>query len=158
MTLAFNLYPPYWGTGIKVKSISDDYRMVAVEMPLKRHNRNLMGTHFGGSLFSMTDPFYMVMLAQILGKEYIVWDQSSNIRFRKPGKGNVSAQFELSKHFTDDVIAKTDCGEKYCPEFHINILDGKDNIVAEVTKTIYIRRRILKNSVPKKVIPIPLCM
>ena len=71
-----NLYPPYWGTGIFVKKISPDFREIIVQMKMTWYNRNYVNTHFGGSLYSMTDPFFMLMLMQILGKEYIVWDKA----------------------------------------------------------------------------------
>src|SRR2546429_7301474 len=62
-----NLYPPYLGASVRVTHISDDFRRVEVEMPLRFYNRNYFGTHFGGSLYSMCDPFYVLMLANILG-------------------------------------------------------------------------------------------
>ena len=68
-----NLYPPYLGAAVRVTHISDDFRNVEVEMPLRFYNRNYVGTHFGGSLYSMCDPFYMLMLINILGPDYIVW-------------------------------------------------------------------------------------
>jgi hypothetical protein len=39
---------------------------------------------YGGSLYSMTDPFYMPMLISNLGSDYVVWDKAAHIRFRKP--------------------------------------------------------------------------
>ena len=86
-----NLYPPYLGASVRVTYLSDDFRRVEVEMPLRFYNRNYFGTHFGGSLYSMCDPFYVLMLANILGPDYIVWDKAANIRFKKPGKGVMKA-------------------------------------------------------------------
>ena len=43
-------------------------------MKLSLRNQNYVGSHFGGGLFSMTDPFYMLMLMNVLGSEYLVWD------------------------------------------------------------------------------------
>lgn len=88
---ALRLYPPYLGAGIRVEEIAPDLRRVVVAMPLTRLNRNYVGTHFGGSLFAMTDPFYMLMLIQNLGPRYVVWDKRSSIRFRKPGVSPKSA-------------------------------------------------------------------
>lgn len=56
-----------------------------------------MGTHFGGSLYAMCDPFYMWILMENLGKDFIVWDKAATIRFKKPGTGTVNAEFEISK-------------------------------------------------------------
>ena len=44
----------------------------------------------------MADPFYMLMLIENLWRNYIVWDKSASIRFKKTGKGIVSASFRLS--------------------------------------------------------------
>jgi acyl-coenzyme A thioesterase PaaI-like protein len=90
-----NLYPPFLGAGIRVKHIAPDYREVIVSMKLRWYNRNYVGTHFGGSLAAMTDPFYMVMLIHVLGKEYVVWDKTSTIDFIAPGRGTVTAHFTL---------------------------------------------------------------
>src|SRR5438445_11192541 len=65
-------------------------------MRLTLWNKNYVGVHFGGSLFSMTDPFYMLMLAANLGDEFVVWDKAASIRYRKPGKGRVRAEFRLT--------------------------------------------------------------
>src|ERR1043166_5056857 len=71
-----NFYPPYLGAAVRVTHIAEDFRRVEVEMPLRFYNRNYFGTHFGGSLYSMCDPFYVLMLANILGPGYIVWDKA----------------------------------------------------------------------------------
>src|SRR5690242_6864509 len=91
------LYPPYLGAGVRVTDIAADFRRIEVEMPLRFYNRNYVGTHFGGSLYSMVDPFYMLMLINILGPDYIVWDKSAAIRFKRPGKGVMKATFELTE-------------------------------------------------------------
>ena len=137
-----NLYPPYWGTGIVVKKISPDFREAIVQMKMAWYNRNYVNTHFGGSLYSMTDPFFMLMLMQILGKEYIVWDKAAYIDFVKPGRGTVTAKFVINKEQIDDINAKTADGQKYFPEFTVDIKDQTDNIVARVVKTLYVRKKV----------------
>ena len=89
------LYLPFLGAGIKVTKITPDYREVETRMKLRWYNKNLVGTHYGGSLYSMADPFYMVMLVANLGDKHFVWDKSSSIEFISPGKGEVRA----SVHF-----------------------------------------------------------
>src|SRR6266508_3226810 len=90
-----NLWPPILGAGIRVHWLDPELRTVDVTMKLRCWNRNFVGTHYGGSLYSMVDPFYMLMLIQNLGSEYIVWDKAATIRFRKPGRGTVRAKFRL---------------------------------------------------------------
>ncbi len=53
----FNVWPPFLLSGIHVTRLSNDWRHVEVELRLRPWNRNYVGTHFGGSLFAMTDPF-----------------------------------------------------------------------------------------------------
>jgi hypothetical protein len=137
-----NMYPPYLGAGVKVRSVSPDFRQIEVEMPLRWYNRNYVGTHFGGSLYSMVDPFYMVMLIHVLGPDYIVWDQAAAIEFFKPGKGTMRAGFRLTEADLQAIYAHTADGRKYLPEFTIEIVDTGGELVARVKKILYIRRRL----------------
>jgi len=136
-----NFYPPYWGTGIFVKKVAPDFREVVVEMKMRWYNRNYVKTHFGGSLYAMTDPFYMLMLMQILGKDYIVWDQAARIEFIKPGRGTVTARFVINEDQIEDIITNTSGGEKYLPDFAVDIVDQQKEKVASVIKTLYIRKK-----------------
>lgn len=90
-----NLWPPFLFAGIRANRISADYREVDVALRLRWFNRNYVGTHFGGSLFAMTYPWYMLMLMRILGRDYYVWDRHSSIDFIVPGRGTVSAAFRV---------------------------------------------------------------
>lgn len=136
-----NLYPPYLGTGIHVRHIADDFSRILVEMKLRWYNKNYFGTHFGGSLSAMTDPFYMLMLIQILGREYIVWDKVGAIEFRKPGRGLVKAEFAITQSFVEEVRQATNDDARYEPTLAVDIVDDEGDIVAHVTRTLYIRRR-----------------
>jgi len=113
-------------------------------MKLTWYNRNYVGTHFGGSLFAMTDPWFMLMLMQILGKDYLVWDSKAAIDFIKPGKGKVSCYFNISEEMLSDIKQKTQSGKKFTPEYEVHILDQDGELVARVKKEIYIRKK--KNS------------
>jgi acyl-coenzyme A thioesterase PaaI-like protein len=136
-----NLYPPYWGTGITVESVSRDFREVSVQMKMRFYNRNYVKTHFGGSLYAMTDPFFMLMLIHILGKEFVVWDKSAHIDFIKPSQGTVTARFLIEEEQIEDIIKNTSNGQKYLPEFSVDIEDEAGEKVARVVKTLYIRKR-----------------
>jgi hypothetical protein len=102
MLRAINIWPPFLAAGIHVRC-GADMRSAEVEMRMHFWNRNYVGTHYGGSLYSMTDPFYMLMLMEDLGRDYIVWDKAATIRFRKPGKGTVRAEFRLTQEQLDDI-------------------------------------------------------
>ena len=134
-------YPPYLGAGIRVTHIADDFRRVEVEMPLRFYNRNYVGTHFGGSLYSMCDPFYMLMLINILGPEYIVWDKAATIRFRKPGKGVMKATFELTEEKIAEIHAAAEVQPKVEPQFQVLVKDSEGAVVAEVDKLLYIKKK-----------------
>jgi hypothetical protein len=135
------IYPPFLGAGIRVKRMSEDLREVDVEMKLHWWNANYVNTHYGGSLYSMADPFYMLMLLENLGKGYIVWDRAASIRFRKPGKGTVSAQFRLTQSQLDALRAQLETHEKIEPTFTVQIRDAQGEVVAEVEKLLHIRRK-----------------
>jgi hypothetical protein len=141
LKLLINLYPPYWGTGISVKSISPDYRQICVQMKMRWYNRNYVKTHFGGSLYAMTDPFYMLMLIHILGKEFIVWDKTAHIDFIKPAQGTVTARFLIQEEQIGKMINMTSGGQKYFPEFSVDIENKAGEKVARVLKTLYIRKK-----------------
>jgi acyl-coenzyme A thioesterase PaaI-like protein len=108
-----------------------------VEMRLTRWNRNYMGVHFGGSLFSMTDPFYMIMLATNLGREYVVWDKAASIRYKKPGKGLVRAEFRLSEERLAEIRAALEVEGRYDARFVVEVKDDGGGVVAEVERVIY---------------------
>lgn len=143
--LLLNLYPPYWGTGIVVKKISRNYKEIIVQMNLRWYNRNYVNTHFGGSLYSMTDPFFMLMLLQILGKDYIVWDKAAHIEFIKPGRGRLTARFIIEEEEIGNILKNTAGGQKYLPEFSVDIKDEADETVASVTKILYVRKKMQKD-------------
>ncbi|RME62357.1 MAG: DUF4442 domain-containing protein [Caldilineae bacterium] len=138
---ALNFYPPYLGAGVRVCAISPDFRRVEVEMPLRWFNRNYVGTHFGGSLYTMTDPFYMLMLINILGSGYMVWDQAAEITFCKPGRGTVRAVFSLNDEEIENIRRQTADGQPYRPRFTVQVTDEDGEVVAEVVKVLYVRRK-----------------
>jgi hypothetical protein len=139
--LLMNLWPPFLGAGIRVKRFAKDWKEIHVEMKLRRWNTNYVGTHYGGSLYSMTDPFYMLMLLENLGRDYIVWDKSASIRFRKPGKGTVSATFRLSDADLAEIRAALETAPKIDRVYNVNVTDQAGTIVAQVRKEIYIRKK-----------------
>jgi acyl-coenzyme A thioesterase PaaI-like protein len=130
-------WPPLLGTSIRVTRLDDDLRAVDVEMRLTRWNRNYMGVHFGGSLFAMTDPFYMIMLATNLGREYVVWDKAASIRYKKPGKGRVRAEFRLTEERLAEIRAAIEVEGRQDARFLVEVKDDEGGVVAEVERVIY---------------------
>ena len=136
-----NLWPPFLGAGIRVKRIAPDMKAADVELKLRWWNANYVGTHFGGSLFAMTDAFYMLMLMANLGRDYIVWDKAASIRYRKPGRGTVRAEFRLTDAQLDDIREKLKSLPKYEPTFKVEVKDEQGTVIAEVEKLLYVRRK-----------------
>ncbi|CAA9330081.1 MAG: FIG01211262: hypothetical protein [uncultured Lysobacter sp.] len=139
--LILNLWPPFLFPGIRVTALSDDYRRARVELRMRPWNRNYVGTHFGGSLFAMTDPFWMLLVMRSLGRDYIVWDKSGEIEFVKPGRGTVHATFELDDEVFAHLRAASATGDKVLHWFSTDIVDGSGEVVARVRKQLYLRRK-----------------
>jgi acyl-coenzyme A thioesterase PaaI-like protein len=136
-----NLYPPYLGAGIRVSFPKDDPYTIVVTMKLRFYNRNLFGTHFGGSLYSMTDPFFVFILARHLGPGYLVWDRKAAIEFLKPGRGRVTARFHVAPDEIERVRSLADAGETVEPVYSADIVSDDGEAVARVTKTLWVRRK-----------------
>ena len=133
-------WPPFLGAGIRVVSMTDDLRETVVELKFGRLNRNYIGTHFGGSLYSMTDPFFAIMLLHNLGGQYLVWDKSGSIEYVAPGRGAVRARFQLTEERLAEIRAQAAGGDKVLPEFQMEIRHlSDDSLVALVRKTVYVR-------------------
>ncbi|HEY3486513.1 MAG TPA: DUF4442 domain-containing protein [Gammaproteobacteria bacterium] len=135
------LWPPFWGMGVRIDRVTADFHVIVVSMKLSWWNRNYVGTHFGGSLFAMTDPFYMLMLHRALDPDYYVWDRAGSIEFIKPGRGKVMARFEINAAIIEDIKRHTASGEKYFKELNLDIVDTAGDVVAKVKRTVYLRKK-----------------
>jgi hypothetical protein len=136
-----NCYPPFWAAGIQIQRIQPGFHEMDITLSLHWYNKNYVGTHFGGSLYAMTDPFYMMMLLQNLGPAYIVWDKAAKIDFKKPGTGVVTAKFRFTEAEIADVKAKADSQEKYIFDKGVDITNEAGVVVASVMKTLYVRKK-----------------
>ncbi|MBP2699376.1 DUF4442 domain-containing protein [Photobacterium lucens] len=138
---ALNLWPPFWGSGIKIVSISDDFRTVKVRLKLRWWNKNANRTQYGGSIFSLTDPVYSLMLMGILGQQYFIWDKQASINFIQPGDSDLTADFVISEQCIDAIKQATEYGDKYFPSFTVNVLNNKGELVSQVQRTLYVRKK-----------------
>ncbi|MCW8870599.1 MAG: DUF4442 domain-containing protein [Proteobacteria bacterium] len=142
MKRLLNWYGPYLGAGIRVDHIADNWQTVTVSMKQYWYNSNAVGTHFGGSIYAMVDPHYMLMLMRILGPDYVVWDKAATIDFVSPGRGKVSAIMTISEEEIARIRQATVQGDKDLPVYQLNITDEMGETVAVVDKTLYIRRKV----------------
>jgi acyl-coenzyme A thioesterase PaaI-like protein len=136
-----NFYPPYVGAGVRLDHVAEDFTAIEVSMRLTWYNKNYVGTHFGGSLYSMCDPWYMLILVENLGPDYVVWDKAGSVHYRRPGRGRVSARFELSPAEIATIRDEVDAHGKLDRLFRARIRDEQGKTVAEVEKTVSIRKK-----------------
>lgn len=134
-----NAYAPYAGAGILMTHIAEDASEIRVEMPLTDSNLNLVGTHFGGSLYALVDPHLMILVMQRMGPDYVVWDKEACIEFVKPGIGTVHATVRVTDEEVAAIRAATANGDKHLPQWTLEVLDEKGEVVATVLKTLYVR-------------------
>ncbi len=136
-----NLYPPYLGMGVRVRSWSEDYTRFEVELRARWYNRNLFGTHFGGSLYAMSDPFYVFIVTLNLGGDYIVWDKAACIDFLRPAKGTIRGVFEIAGRRLAAMRAEVDEAGRKTFQFETELLDEAGEAVARVRKEVYVRAK-----------------
>ncbi len=134
-----NFWPPFLFAGIHVISFDPDMRHAEVGLRLTWWNRNRARTQFGGNIYSMTDPFYPLMLMAHLGPSYAIWDESARIEFITPGRTALRAKFHLSLEKIQEIRAATAGDGKYLAQFRVEIVDANNNLVANVDKVIYVR-------------------
>lgn len=136
-----NLWPPFLLTGIHVVELSADYRYAKVELRMRFWNKNAVGSHFGGSIFAMTDPMYMLMLLANFHGDYVVWDKTADIDFIKPGFGTLTAEFNITDGLLDEIKKATASGEKYLPSLTVLVKNAQDEVVAKLNRVVYIRKK-----------------
>lgn len=136
-----NLWPPFMFTGIRVVHIGEDFRSVRVRLRKMPTTTNYVGTLFGGSLFAMTDPFWMLMVMRNLGPGYVVWDKAGEIEFVSPGRSSVSASFALEEDVLEEIRAAAEDGSKVLRWFTTEVVAGDGTVVARVRKQLYVRRK-----------------
>lgn len=146
MRIVLNFWSPFLCAGIKVKKIADDYRYIEVILKSHWYNQNYVGTHFGGSIFSMTDPFLMLMLIKNFGPKYIVWDKAATIEYKKPGRGMLKAVFTFSEEELQLIRKQADENEKYVFDRAVDVVDEQGEVVASVVKTLYVRVKLSKDN------------
>lgn len=134
-----NLWPPFLFNSIRVQHVAEDWSEVKVVMRLRPWNRNYVRTQFGGNLFAMTDPFWMLLAMHQLGNDYFVWDKAGAIEFVAPGREDVYAHFRLDASAVDELRTAAADGEKVLRWFEVNVTTASGEVVARVRKQLYVR-------------------
>jgi len=138
---SMSLYPPFLGAGVRVRTLSRHPLVFESSMRLRWWNRNYVGTQFGGSLYAMADPFFMLILIDALGPDFVVWDKAATIRFRRPGRGTVAARFEIPAGRVEEIRSEALAAGRAEPVFIALVVDRAGETVAEIDKAISVRPR-----------------
>lgn len=137
----FNFFPAYRGTGARVVYIADDYREIRVKIPLSWRTRNYVGTIYGGSIYAGIDPIYMLMLMKNLGRDFVVWDKAAKIRFKRPGRETLFADFLLTEVELSEIKMRLETEKSIDRIYTVKLADGNGKVHAEIEKTLYVARK-----------------
>jgi acyl-coenzyme A thioesterase PaaI-like protein len=134
-----NFWPPFLFNSIRLLALSDDWTSATVRLRLRFWNRNYVGTQFGGNLFAMADPWWMLLALHRLGSQYIVWDKAGAIDFVAPGKADVYARFVLEESVVEEMRAAAADGSKVLRWFEVEVKTADGTLIARVRKQLYVR-------------------
>lgn len=137
----FNWSPMYRRSTGKIISVSEDLLYIKIKIPLNWKNRNYVGTIFGGSMLSATDPIYMIQLMEILGKDYVVWDKAASIKYKRPGKETIYCEFNFTKQDIENIKNQVDQKGEIDLVKTPHLVDKQGTVIAELSKTIYIAKK-----------------
>ena len=137
--IGINLFPPIRGGGGRVVYIAEDFMRLTVRLKLTWRTRNIVGTIFGGSMYASTDPFYMIMLREILGKEFVVWDKGCTIRFKRPAKETIYAKFVITEDMLNQVTTQVAEKGEYTFTWPLAYKNKDESVVyCEFDKVMYV--------------------
>lgn len=135
-----NEYPPLKGAGIEITEINEAFNSIHVRMPLTSENQNIVKVHFGGSLYAMCDPFFMFILMENLGPDYMVWDKEAHVKFLQPGKEEVFAHFFIPLEQIDQIRKDMDNMRSHVYTFEVDVKTAAGDVVAHIDKWVYVRK------------------
>lgn len=137
----YNFYPVYRRTGARIIYIDDSWKKIRISIPLRIWTRNYYGTISGISMFGGVDPIYMVMLIKLLGPDYVVWDKEAAIRFIKPGRNKLVAEFKINDDELNHIRQTLEAGPSVTQTYHVDLVDAQGTVCATVDKVIHIKKR-----------------
>jgi hypothetical protein len=136
-----NFWPCIWMTGARITHLSPDFTELTVELPLTWRTRNRVGTIFGGSLYAASDPFYMLMLMEILGRDFVVWDKGASFKFKRPGKSTLYYRFKIEPSQIEWLRAEVAKNKEVTFEWPVNAVDQAGVVHTEIIKTMYVAEK-----------------
>jgi acyl-coenzyme A thioesterase PaaI-like protein len=141
LALGMSLWIPNLCSGIRVKRFADDWTSATVELHVNVVTRNYVKTAFGGSMSAMTDPYFFMLVMHQLGRDYVVWDTRGEIEFLKPGRGVLTARFEVPREKAEELRERARGGAKVLEWFETDITDAAGDVVARVRREVYVREK-----------------
>lgn len=140
--IGFNLSPMYRNTTARIIFVSEDLKDIRIKLPISYKNRNYVNSIFGGSMFAAVDPIPMVQLIQLLGDDYVVWDKSAEISFKRPAREDLFADFRFTDEETDHIanlVARSHETDITVTTHLTN--EERTRTFCTVTKTIYVAEK-----------------
>ncbi|HCJ48997.1 MAG TPA: tetrameric acyl-CoA thioesterase [Microbacterium sp.] len=141
LATGMSLWAPNLWSGIRVKRFSPDWTEATVELHVNLITRNYVKTAFGGSMSAMTDPYFFMLARHQLGSDYVVWDTRGEIEFVTPGRGVLTAHFEVPAARVAEIRERAHDGAKVLEWFETDIRDRSGAVVARVRREVYIREK-----------------
>ena len=138
----WNFWPPFFFSGIRIDHRAKDYRYLRVRLKLRFWNANFVGTQYGGLIFSLTDPFYMIMLMKNLGDSYVIWDKSATIKFLHPGRTDLIAEFTLSEEDLKQIREEVEANGRCEWNRLVEVKNIHGEVVAEAHKVVSIKKKV----------------
>ena len=139
--IGLNLWPCIRGGAGRVVHISEDFMNLRVRLSLSWRSRNLVGTIYGGSMYASTDPMFMLMLMEILGNQYVVWDKGCTIRFKRPGKVTMFCDFQITDAMLAEIHKNLDEKSEHSFTWQVQYKDTQENVYAEFDKVLYVAKK-----------------
>ena len=141
LAIGMSLWAPNLWSGIRIRRFADDWTSATVELHVNLITRNYVKTAFGGSMSAMTDPYFFMLVMHQLGRDYVVWDTRGEIEFLKPGRGVLTAHFEVSPAHIAELRQRARGGAKVLEWFETEITDRDGDVVARVRREVYVREK-----------------
>ena len=140
-----NLWFPFLVNRISIVSISEDFQQMDVRLKFSFWNRNPNKSIWGGSITSAMDPFFPILLKQVLlnkGIETDFYSQAINVQFLKMVKTDVKFHFKINGSEIGLAIKEiTDTG-KYSGWHSVEGLSETKEVCVKGRVQVFLRKRV----------------
>ena len=144
LKIMLNLWFPFLVNRIKILSITNDFNQMDVQLKHSFWNRNPNKSVWGGSITSALDPFFPIMIKQVMLKKGIRTDffsKAVHVEFVKQVNTHVLFQFKIKE--TEIIKAENSLknNEKYEDWHTVEGIDSSGNICVNGKVQVYLRKR-----------------